>query len=206
MWGDDLGRGERTLTPDSEITTAPSRTGVVVVLAGVVVLLAAVAAFRDPGRSGGRSPQPAAAAVVAGVGGDQRTATPMETGAFDQALSDARPRPSQPVSPGAAVTVAPVPDEARSLVDIAGAGSFLTKEIIPAGQWSVAWAYDCSWSPSAANFFALTIDQLDPPPGIERTGARADGVESYAAGSPLRLVIDSDCPWTVKAYDGDRAG
>jgi hypothetical protein len=107
---------------------------------------------------------------------------------------------------GPAVT-APVPAEAETvggpvLVDVAGAGPSRTKQISPDGDWSVAWAYDCSLAPSAAaaRAFVLTVNRLEPPAPVVREDEAARGVERYTGGGPLHLDIATDCPWSVKVY------
>jgi hypothetical protein len=88
------------------------------------------------------------------------------------------------------------------LLKVAGSGTKSTKRFSAAGDWDLAWTYDCQAFGQQGNFQVfvesddtLTGAALTP---VNQLGNGDQGVEHYhQGGSGLWLTVNSECVWAV---------
>ena len=82
-----------------------------------------------------------------------------------------------------------------------GTGDATTKTFDVHERWGVAWSYDCSQKPDAAESFTISVLEYGQPSSDgSRTATQVSdsGVEHFTSGPGTRsLKIETACSWTV---------
>lgn len=89
------------------------------------------------------------------------------------------------------------------LLDLAGSGTKSTQKFTAAGDWDLAWTYDCSkFSDGTGNFAVFAYGDNNQMAvsinGVNQLGANGSSTEHYHAGGTFYFQILSECTWTVK--------
>lgn len=87
------------------------------------------------------------------------------------------------------------------LLRLTGSGTKTTRKFTAAGDWDLAWSYDCSSFGYDGNFqvFPTSSDPLATLNLVNQLGRKDSGVEHYHEGGTIYLEVNSECDWTIRA-------
>lgn len=133
-------------------------------------------------------------ASAAGSGGSKGTSTPA---ASDQTVQSS----AAPVDTPAEAATTPPPAVPQQLLDITGSGTKTTQKFTAAGDWDMAWSYDCSSFGYQGNFIVTPTGEDNNPSlanqSVNQLGKSGHDVEHYHHGGTYYLSINSECSWHV---------
>ena len=123
--------------------------------------------------------------IVIGASGGSKTSVPAPA---DGTVSASQPQKAE--------------TSQQTLLDLKGSGSKSTQKFTAAGDWDLAWSYDCSNFAGQGNFQVFIYDgngnmSLRNSP-INQLGASDTGVEHYHSGGTYYLTVNSECSWKVQ--------
>lgn len=101
-------------------------------------------------------------------------------------------------TPSAAPTSPAAP---RKLLDITGSGTKTTQKFTAAGDWDMAWSYDCANFGYQGNFIVTPTGEDNNPSlanqSVNQLGKSGQDVEHYHHGGTYYLSVNSECSWHV---------
>lgn len=97
----------------------------------------------------------------------------------------------------AAPTIAAAP---QTLLELSGSGSKTTQKFTAAGDWDLAWTYNCANFGGSGNFqvFITADDPSTLVTPVNQLGASGSSVEHYHDAGTFYFEVNSECNWTVK--------
>jgi hypothetical protein len=92
-------------------------------------------------------------------------------------------------------------------LSLSGSGTKSTQSFKAAGNWDLAWTYDCAkflgdYVGGHGNFVVITYDATSNQMAtninlINQLGVKDAGTDHFDAGGSYYLAIQSECDWTV---------
>lgn len=150
-------------------------------LAAVVVIVIIVASTAG---GGGGSNKPAASDSTGSLGGKTKTADKSKSASKDKKTSK------------------PKSTTGQVLLKVKGNGAKTTEKFTAAGDWDLAYTYDCSNFGTQGNFAVLVYGDDGnlslSNQGPNELGNKGNDVDHEHHGGTYYLDVNSECQWTIK--------
>lgn len=127
--------------------------------------------------------------IIIGASGGKSTPKQSVPAADDKTASTASQQSQQ---------APPVP---QTLLDLSGSGTKTTQKFTAAGDWDLAWSYDCSNFGYQGNFIVSVYNgdgtMSFTNSGINQLGKSGSDVDHYHQGGTFYLQVNSECKWKI---------
>jgi hypothetical protein len=100
-------------------------------------------------------------------------------------------------SSSAAASISPSPAGTQTLLDLKGSGIHRSKKFTTAGDWTIAYSYDCSKFFGGTGNFQIYVEGDTTDVAANELGKGGSGTQNEYTPGTYDLNMNSECTWHV---------